>query len=58
MDVLQCNIIQQFVFILEGLIPQHKEEVVKEAASVHESVDGWTTVKLENTVIDFNLNSR
>lgn len=40
MDVLQCNIIQQMVFILEGLIPQHKEEVAAAAVSVHESIDG------------------
>lgn len=40
MDVLQCNIIQQMLFILEGLVPQHKEEVANVAVSVHESIDG------------------
>lgn len=40
MDVLQCNIIQQILFILEGLVPQAKDEEQEAAVSVHESVDG------------------
>lgn len=40
MNVLQCNIVQQMLFILEGLIPQPKEETENVAMSVHESVDG------------------
>lgn len=39
MDILQCNIIQQLLFILEGLIPQPKDEVQAATMSVHESVD-------------------
>lgn len=40
MDVLQCNIVQQMVFILEGLVPKPKTEEQEVAASVHESVEG------------------
>lgn len=40
MDVLQCNIVQQMLFILEGLVPQTKEEEKEVAVSVHESIDG------------------
>lgn len=40
MDVLQCNIVQQMVFILEGLVPKPKSEEQEVAASVHESVEG------------------
>lgn len=40
MNVLQCNIVQQMLYILEGLIPQPKEETENVAMSVHESVDG------------------
>lgn len=41
MDVLQCNIVQQMVQILEGLVPQSKEEEqADKALSVHESVEG------------------
>lgn len=39
MDVLQCNIIQQMLFILEGLVPLPKDETPNVAVSVHESVD-------------------
>lgn len=39
MDVLQCNIIQQVLFILEGLVPLPKDETATVAVSVHESVD-------------------
>lgn len=40
MDVLQCNIVQQMLFILEGLVPQPKIVEQTTIASVHESVDG------------------
>lgn len=40
MDVLQCNIVQQMLFILEGLVPKPKTEEQEVAASVHESVEG------------------
>lgn len=40
MDVLQCNIVKQMLIILEGLVPQPKEEEQTVAVSVHESVDG------------------
>lgn len=40
MDVLQINIVQQMLFILEGLVPQTKEEEPETALSIHESVDG------------------
>lgn len=40
MDVLQCNIVQQMLFILEGLVPQPKSDEPEVAMSVHESVDG------------------
>lgn len=40
MDVLQCNIIQQMLIILEGLVPKPKTEDLEVAASVHESVEG------------------
>lgn len=40
MDVLQCNIVQQMLFILEGLVPQPKSDEQEVAVSVHESVDG------------------
>lgn len=35
------------LFILEGLVPQHKEEVVNVAVSVHESVDGSYNCRLD-----------
>lgn len=40
MDVLQCNIVQQMLVILEGLVPKSKAEDQEAAASVHESVEG------------------
>lgn len=40
MDVLQCNIVQQMLHVLEGLVPQTKEEEQAVALSVHESVEG------------------
>lgn len=40
MDVLQCNIVQQMLIILEGLVPKPKSEDQTVAASVHESVEG------------------
>lgn len=40
MDVLQCNIVMQMVYILEGLVPQPKAVEQTVALSVHESVDG------------------
>lgn len=40
MDVLQCNIVQQMLKILEGLVPKPKQEDQEVAASVHESVEG------------------
>lgn len=40
MDVLQCNIVQQMLIVLEGLIPQPKVDEVTAAPSIHESVDG------------------
>lgn len=40
MDVLQCNIVQQMLYILEGLVPQPKAVEQAVALSVHESVDG------------------
>lgn len=41
MDVLQCNIVRQMLHILEGLVPQSKEEEpADKALSVHESVEG------------------
>lgn len=40
MEVLQCNIIQQMLFVLEGLVPQAKTDEQEIAVSVHESVDG------------------
>lgn len=41
MDILQCNIVQQMLHILEGLVPQTKEEEqTDKALSVHESVEG------------------
>lgn len=46
MDVLQCNIIQQMLFILEGLVPKPKSEDLEVAASVHESVEGENLCKL------------
>lgn len=40
MDVLQCNIVQQMLFILEGSVPQTKVEQPEVEMSVHESIDG------------------
>lgn len=40
MDVLQCNIVQQMLYILEGLVPQPKAVEQAVALSVHESVEG------------------
>lgn len=40
MEVLQCNIVQQMLVILEGLVPKPKAEDQEAAASVHESVEG------------------
>lgn len=40
MDVLQCNIVQQMLIILEGLVPKPKAEDEEAAASIHESVEG------------------
>lgn len=40
MDVLQCNIVQQMVIILEGLVPKPKPEDQEVEASVHESIEG------------------
>lgn len=40
MDLLQCNIVQQMLFILEGLVPQPKIEEHVIASSVHDSIDG------------------
>lgn len=42
MDVLQCNIVQQMLFILEGLVPQPKNGELEVAVSIHESVEGET----------------
>lgn len=39
-DVLQINIIQQMLNLLEGLVPQTKEEEKEIAMSVHESIEG------------------
>lgn len=46
MDVLQCNIVQQMLFILEGLVPKPKAEDQEAVASVHESVEGRQIDKL------------
>lgn len=40
MEVLQCNIVQQMLFILEGLVPKPKAEDQEVAASIHESIEG------------------
>lgn len=40
MDVLQCNIIQQMLIILEGLVPKPKADDQEVAASIHESIEG------------------
>lgn len=40
MDVLQCNIVQQMLFILVGSVPQTKVEQPEVEMSVHESIDG------------------
>lgn len=40
MDVLQCNIVQQMLVILEGLVPKPKAEDQEAVASIHESVEG------------------
>lgn len=40
MDILQCNIVQQMLFILEGSVPQTKVEQQEVEMSVHESMDG------------------
>lgn len=40
MDVLQCNIVQQMLIILEGLVPKPKADDQEVVASVHESVEG------------------
>lgn len=45
MDVLQCNIVQQMLHILEGLVPQTKEEEQAVALSVHESVEGKHSIQ-------------
>lgn len=51
MDVLQCNIVQQMVFILEGLVPKPKTEEQEVAASVHESVEGIKKDLFSNTTV-------
>lgn len=51
MDVLQCNIVQQMVFILEGLVPKPKSEEQEVAVSVHESVEGKTNELFSNTTV-------
>lgn len=40
MDVLQCNIVQQMLFILEGSVPQTKSDEKEIEMSIHESVEG------------------
>lgn len=40
MDVLQCNIVQQMLIVLEGLVPQPKVDEFTAEPSIHESVDG------------------
>lgn len=40
MPVLQCNIVQQMLFILEGLIPTKKEDEQAVSLSSKESQDG------------------
>lgn len=40
MEVLQCNIVQQMLFILEGSVPQTKVEQQEVEMSVHESMEG------------------
>lgn len=49
MDVLQCNIVQQMLIILEGLVPKPKAEDEAAAASIHESVEGEMTLKLSHS---------
>jgi len=43
MPVLQCNIVQQMLFILEGLIPVKKEDEQAVSMSSKESHDGKCT---------------
>lgn len=40
MPVLQCNIVQQMLFILEGLIPSKKDDEQAVSLSSKESQDG------------------
>lgn len=40
MDVLQCNIVKQMIYILEGLIPVASEADINQSPSAHESIEG------------------
>lgn len=43
MEVLQCNIIQQMLFILDGLVPFSKDVEINAAMSVAGSTEGKFT---------------
>jgi hypothetical protein len=49
MEVLQCNIIQQMIFILEGLVPYSKD--VEQAATM--SVAGSTEGEEKSQILSF-----
>lgn len=49
MPVLQCNIVQQMLYILEGLIPSKKDEEQAVSLSSKESQDGKFASKLQLT---------
>lgn len=40
MEVLQCNIIQQMIYLLDGLIPDTGEDEQKEVVSNTGSIEG------------------
>lgn len=49
MDVLQCNIVQQMLFILEGSVPQTKVDEQEIEMSIHESVEGELIILFYST---------
>lgn len=51
MPVLQCNIVQQMLFILEGLIPTKKEDEQAVSLSSKESQDGKFNTEANLTYI-------
>uniref|UniRef100_A0A8W7PQG3 Dynein, axonemal, heavy chain 5 n=1 Tax=Anopheles coluzzii TaxID=1518534 RepID=A0A8W7PQG3_ANOCL len=53
MEVLQCNIIQQMIYLLDGLIPDTGEDEQKEVVSNTGSIEGKYREKPDSTIFDF-----